>query len=155
MDMEKKFLILKLNDQNFAVELRFAREIIPYTKPTGLPQAPYFLEGLIHLRRFFLPLIDTKSLLGLPNSNDIKKKKIVIVSIQKKIIGLKVDDVEDIIRVDEKQILPTPSLVSNLQHNYFSCGFYLNNNVTMILDLEKLFLEHLVSIKKAIEGGTV
>jgi len=144
--MERKFLLLKLNEQTFAVDLKYAREIIPYSQPTKLPQAPYFFDGLIHLRGFFLPLINTKRLLGLDDSIEkaFKKIKILIIAVKKKIIGIKTDDIEDILRVEEDKILPAPSLVSNLQHNYFSGGFYLNGRVIMILDVERLFVEHVL-----------
>jgi len=144
--MERKFLLLKLNEQTFAVDLKYAREIIPYSQPTKLPQAPYFFDGLIHLRGFFLPLINTKRLLGLEDSIEkaFKTIKILIIAVKKKIIGIKTDDIEDILRVEEDKILPAPSLVSNLQHNYFSGGFYLNGKVIMILDVERLFVEHVL-----------
>jgi len=144
--MERKFLLLKLNEQTFAVDLKYAREIIPYSQPTKLPQAPYFFDGLIHLRGFFLPLINTKRLLGLEDSIEkaFKTIKILIIAVKKKIIGIKTDDIEDILRVEEDKILPAPSLVSNLQHNYFSGGFYLNGRVIMILDVERLFVEHVL-----------
>jgi len=144
--MERKFLLLKLNEQTFAVDLKYAREIIPYSQPTKLPQAPYFFDGLIHLRGFFLPLINTKRLLGLEDGIEkaFKKIKILIIAVKKKIIGIKTDDIEDILRVEEDKILPAPSLISNLQHNYFSGGFYLNGRVIMILDVERLFVEHVL-----------
>lgn len=148
--MGKKLLILKLSDQNFAIDLKFAREIIRYTQPTKLPQAPDFFEGVMHLRGFFLPLINTKHLLGIDdNYNKVQKKnkKILIVSVLKKIVGLITDDVEDILRLDESDILPAPSLISNLKHSYFSGGFYLNEKVTMILDMERLFTDQILPNK--------
>lgn len=156
--MEKKFLILKLGEQNFAVELKFAREIIRYSQPTSLPRAPYFFEGVIHLRGFFLPLIDTRKLLGIENNNELnvkKGKKILIVSVLKKIVGLKTDDIEDIMRIDETNILPAPSLISNLNHNYFSGGFYLNERVIMILDIERLFRDHVLPHKVSVKETTL
>ncbi len=155
--MEKKFLLLKLNEQLFAVELKYAREIIPYSQPTKLPQAPYFFDGLIHLRGFFLPLIDTRRLLGMENEiqKEQKKNKILIVAVKKKIVGLKSDDIEDILRIDEDKILPTPGLVSNIQHNYFSGGFYLDGKVIMILDIERLFIEHVLPHHKRLKEGII
>ncbi|GAB4438339.1 MAG: hypothetical protein OHK0040_09810 [bacterium] len=152
--MERKFLILKLGEQSFAIELKFAREIIRYSQPTSLPRAPYFFEGVIHLRGFFMPLIDTKRLLGIEHNNNLddkKSKKILIVSVLKKIVGLKTDDIEDILRLDETNILPAPSLVSTLNHNYFSGGFYLNDRVIMILDMERLFRDHVLPHKVSVK----
>ncbi len=153
--MEKKFLIIRLNEQKFAIDLRFAREIIPYSLPTKIPNAPDFFEGVIHLRGFFLPLINTKRLLGIENKNDDseKKRKVLILSVFKKIVGLMTSDVEDILKVDEKQILPSPGLVSNLKHNYFSGGFYIKEEVIMIIDIERLFTEHILPNKVLMKGA--
>lgn len=144
--MEKKFLIFRLNQQRFAIDLKFAKEIIPYTQPTPLPQAPDFFEGLIHLRGFFLPLINTKCLLGIENDkqNISKRKKVVVVSILKKIVGINTDEVEDILRVDENKILSAPSLVKNIDKGYFSGGFYLKDEILLIIDFEKIFVEQIL-----------
>lgn len=143
--MEKKFLIFRLYDELFAVELKHSREIVPYSPPTAVPAMPSFFEGLVHLRGFFLPVVDTKKLLNVsPGEGKKQKNKIIVISVLKKIVGLKIDDVEDIVPVEESRILPAPNLISNLKANFFTGGFYLKEKVILIIDLEKLFTESIL-----------
>jgi purine-binding chemotaxis protein CheW len=153
--MAKKFLVFKLYDELFAIEMKHSREIVPYSSPAPVPSMPPFFEGLVHLRGFFLPVVDTKKLLNvLPKEGKKQKNKIIIISILKKIVGLKIDDVEDIVSVEESRILPAPNLISNLRANFFSGGFYLNEKVILVIDLEKLFTDSIMPYKTGFKEKT-
>ncbi len=136
-----KFLTINLNGEFFALRLKDIREVLPYTKPSPVPNMPLYITGLIHLRGFFLPIIDIKKILLLPEENADKKKKIIVLSFLKRVVGISVDDAEDIISVEEKDIIPTPNLITNMNSNFFSGGFYLNNKIVLILDLKKIFTD--------------
>lgn len=145
----KKFLTIKLNEDFFALKLKEIREVLPYTTPSTVPNMPNYIIGLIHLRGFFLPVIDMKKILFLPEKMESRKKKIVVVSFLKRVVGISIDDAEDIINIEDNQIIPTPNLITHINSNYFSGGFYLNDRVILILDLKKIFSE--INIIKEID----
>lgn len=134
-----KFLTIKLNEEFFALPLKDIREVLPYSKPSPVPNMPPYIKGLIHLRGFFLPIIDMKKILFLAEEKESKKKKIVIVSFLKRVVGICIDDAEDIITIEDTEIIPTPNLITHINSNYFSGGFYLNDKVILIFDLKKIF----------------
>ncbi|MCX7991103.1 MAG: chemotaxis protein CheW [Proteobacteria bacterium] len=136
-----KFLTIRLNEEFFALKLKEIREVLPYSSPSPVPNMPAYISGLIHLRGFFLPVIDMKKILFLPEENKKRKKKIVVVSFLKRVVGISIDDAEDIITVEDNQIIPPPNLISNINSNYFSGGFYLYDKVILILDLKKIFTD--------------
>lgn len=136
-----KFLTIKLNEDFFALQLNEIREVLPYSMPSTVPNMPNYIIGLIHLRGFFLPIIDMKKVLLMPEKIEKKKKKIVVVSFLKRVVGICVDDAEDIINIEENEIIPTPNLITHINSNFFSGGFYLNDRVILILDLIKIFSE--------------
>lgn len=139
--MEKKFLVFKIGFESFAVELKVAREIIPYSLPKQVPSMPAFFTGVIHLRGFFLPIIDLKKFLQIETKDQgvNEKKKIIILAWQKKIFGIVIDEIEDIYTVEEEKILPPPQLITDMEKHFFKGGFLYNDNITFILNLEGLF----------------
>lgn len=135
-----KFLTIKLNEEFFAISLTDIREVLPYTKPSPVPNMPVYIQGVIHLRGFLLPIIDLKKILFL-EEREYKKKKIVVISFQKRVVGICIDDAEDIITVENKDIIPTPNLITSINTNFFSGGFYLNEKIILIFDLKRIFSE--------------
>ncbi len=134
----EKYLTIKLNEEYFALNIKDIREIIPYSVPSPVPNMPSYISGLIHLRGFFLPVIDLKKIFGIPEKKGLKKK-IVVMSFLKRVIGIDVDDAEDIITVKKEDIIPTPNLITHINSNFFLGGFYLNEKIILIVDQKKVF----------------
>lgn len=68
----------KLDQENFALETKYIKEVYPLKDYTFLPCAPPFMYGLINVRRRILPIIDLKVLFSLPNDVNIKKELLII-----------------------------------------------------------------------------
>jgi purine-binding chemotaxis protein CheW len=147
--MEKKYVIFKLNEDSFSIELTIAREIINVTSIKPVPSMPDFIAGVVHLRGFMLPLIDLKKIIGLPEGEYKKqKKKVIIVSCQKKIFGILIDEIEDIVSIDDEKLIATPALITSMEKNFFKGGFCLNENIILIIDLELILKQHIKHIPK-------
>ncbi len=136
----EKYLTIKLNEEYFALSLKDIREIIPYSVPSPVPNMPPYIAGLIHLRGFFLPLVDLKKIFGIQERQGVKKK-IVVISFFKRVIGMDVDEAEDIISVEKNEIIPTPNLITSINSNFFLGGFYLNGKIILIIDLKRVFTD--------------
>jgi len=150
--METKYIVFKLNEELFSIELKIAREIINVTSIKPVPSMPEFICGVIHLRGFLLPIIDIKKLMGLHQEKEQKqKKKVIVVSWQKKVFGILIDDIEDIITVEEEKLIPTPALITSMDRNFFKGGFYLNENIILIIDLELILKKHIKNVPKELK----
>ncbi|MCX7770946.1 MAG: chemotaxis protein CheW [Proteobacteria bacterium] len=145
--MEKKFIIFTLNEDFFAIDLKMAREIIPCNDIKPIPSMPDFIAGVVHLRGFLLPLIDIKKILQI-SPDKSKKKKVIIIAWQKKIFGLLIDEIEDIITIDEKQIISPPAILTSMDRNFLQGGIKINDKIIFILDFDFLLANH---IKKQIK----
>ncbi len=140
--MERKFIIFRLQNNFYSLELKIAREIILAKNIKQLPSMPDFFAGVIHLRGFLLPLIDIKKVLQIPGE-DKDKRKVIIIAFQKKIFGMLVDDIEDILTIDDENIIPAPALLTSMDKNFLKGGFKMEDKIIFILDLEYLFSKYL------------
>ena len=57
-----------LAEETFGVEITKVREIILMCEITRVPQTPHYVKGLINLRSTVIPVIDLRTLFGLPDA---------------------------------------------------------------------------------------
>ena len=57
--------LVKLAGSRFAVEVRYAREVVVFDEYTVVPLAPSHLLGVVNLRGSIMPLVDIRPFLGL------------------------------------------------------------------------------------------
>ena len=93
----------KVGDQEFTVPIVVVQEVIRHVTPTQLPAAPYFLAGIINLRGRVTPLVRLRTLLGVGGA-DADSRFIVVVRRKGLQLGLMIDTVKTMYRVEQKGI---------------------------------------------------
>lgn len=93
----------KVGGQEFTVPIVVVQEVIRHVTPTQLPAAPYFLAGIINLRGRVTPLVRLRTLLGVGGA-DADSRFIVVVRRKGLQLGLMIDTVKTMYRVDQKGI---------------------------------------------------
>lgn len=93
-------------------------------KVTPVPKAPPYLEGVIHLRGVVVPVIDLRKRLGVVSIEDGPQNRLVVCWVGRRLVGLIVDRVADVIRLARLKLLPTPDLWLEGGNRYFLgvCG---------------------------------
>ena len=98
----------QIKGEEFALDIADVQEIIKYTEITAVPEAPKFVDGVINLRGVVIPIVSLPQRLGF--TKDITdKSKILICKIKDEMIGLFVDDVNEIMFIDNKDISKSSS----------------------------------------------
>lgn len=97
----------QLGKEHYALDIQIAREIVEMMPITPLPRAPRYLAGIINLRGEITNIIDLRDLLGLPESEGIENRKIVVLMPDVaggSNVGIIVDDVHSVISVRDEQM---------------------------------------------------
>ena len=135
-----EFLSFRVHGQDYAVNVNFVREIRSWTKPTPLPHAPAFVQGVINLRGSVLSILNLGVRLGLdpvdPAQSD--RSVVIFVEIGDETIGLKVDAVSDILAFTHEQLSPPPSTSAQEHRALIKSLAILDDSIIRILDLERL-----------------
>jgi purine-binding chemotaxis protein CheW len=138
--------------EEFAVDIMKVQEIIKMPNITRVPNSPEFLEGIITLRGVVIPVIDFKKRFGVPDIGESKEseKRIVVVDISGKTIGLTVDKVTQVVKLDASQISQPPELLRADKMGHISGIGQTPDSMLIILETEALVSEeYLVGYKKA------
>jgi len=135
-----QYVVFSLKDQKFGINVLESREIITIEEGlTNIPDSPSFVKGVINLRKEIIPIIDTEKKFGLNSDVDFADKKVIIVSIQENLVGLLVDEVIEILRVEKELISDAPEIVKNIKQKYISGIAKLEDRLLVLLDTKKLF----------------
>jgi purine-binding chemotaxis protein CheW len=125
-----------LEGQNYAVDIMKIRQIIRPTKIRPLPQAPEFLEGVISLRGAVIPVMDLRKRFGM-KIDPAREPRVIIVSVERQVVGVVVDEVSEVIPISEEQVQPPPKL-SGIPSKFLTGACQYNDDILLILNLDEL-----------------
>ncbi|MFW5998150.1 MAG: chemotaxis protein CheW [Bacillota bacterium] len=148
----EQYVIFLLNDKEFGVNIHQTREILSSSDLTFIPNAPNYVSGVINLRGEIVPVVNLKNRLQLEETDqDIDEEKIIIVAADDTLVGMKVDNVEEIIRLEEDNIEKPPKISQKFDKDYVSGVGKLNDKLLILLDLNKILTQKEIKKLEEIE----
>ncbi|HON56384.1 MAG TPA: chemotaxis protein CheW [bacterium] len=108
-------MAFNINNQKFAIDIDNVLEAIETADITHIIHTPEYIAGVINLRGNIIAIIDLQELLMLPpieKNNYALLNKIIIVKEEKKIFGLLVDEIIDIIEKEDSALISLPVSVT-------------------------------------------
>ena len=134
-----EFMTFELGKMKYAIELPKIREILTYPDIiTHLPNTAEWVKGLINLRGEVVPILDirVKFNTGEP-IYDESTAVIAVITEDKRMIGIIVDKVDDVQRLDTSALAPVSDMGSAIPSRYLKGFVRLDNNqMLVIMDIE-------------------
>lgn len=129
-----QIVVFKLGEEHFAVETERVQSINDMMTITEVPKAPKYIKGLINLRGNIKSLVDIHLLLNM-QSNDEQNNIIILKVKEEEEIGITVDEVEEVLDIEEKNIQKT----DNKQDKQYVKGIVnQNGKLLTIIDIDNL-----------------
>lgn len=129
----------RLGSGEYAIDIMQAKEIIKMEKITLIPNAPYFVEGVINLRGNIIPIIDLKKRFNLEESEGDKNTGIIIAKIEDVDMGIMIDSISKVVSMANSDIQPPPSMLQGIGQRYIKGVGKMEDKLLVVLDLDKLF----------------
>jgi purine-binding chemotaxis protein CheW len=127
-----------LGESLFAIDIMRIKEIILPQKLSALPRETPLLEGVINLRGAVIPVMDLRKRFGMPKAEERGAGKLLIVSLQRQMLALEVDDVLEVITVPAGGIMPPPDVDEGDGMEYVLGICLSGEQMFMILDIDAL-----------------
>ncbi len=123
--------------QDFAINIFEAERILEFKAPSPLPKAPVFLEGVLAYGDGVVPVIDLRKRLSVAAALH-PETRIMILAWDDERVGVVVDAVSEVLRVEADAIKPPPALVRGLAAEYITGLVALGEHTVIMLAARKL-----------------
>lgn len=139
--MQEQLVTFLLADQIYGLEINSVREIIRLQPVTSLPAAPQFVAGLISLRNKVIPVIDLRRRFGLAAGEKNSNSRIIIMEIDQALVGVKVDAVLEVLRLEQDRIEDAPSIDEGANRAFLRGLGRWQDKLILLLDGNRLLQE--------------
>lgn len=130
----------QVGQEEFALDILCVQEINRMVDVARVPKAPHYVEGIINLRGRIVPVLDLRRRFGLPSVYRSDQSRIVVVTVQGRMVGLIVDSVAEVVRIPRHAIEPPPSLGSTPGAEFTRGVGRIDGRLLILLDLPRLLL---------------
>ncbi len=133
----REFLTFNLGNEEYAIDILKVQEIRGYEAVTRIANTPAFIKGVINLRGVIVPIVDMriKFDLGEPVYNEFTVA--IILNIGKRVIGIVVDTVSDVVLLAEDEIHPAPEF-GTFDTQFLMGLSTVNERMLILIDIERL-----------------
>lgn len=145
-----------LGEELYGVDIMDVKEIVRLRNVRAIPNAPYYVEGIIHLRSEIIPIIDLHKRFNIKSSaraEDIEMEGgFIILDIEGSKIGIIIDKVERVVTVKEEDVKEPPQMLSGIGNEYIEGVIREDEGYLIMLNTRKLFnakeLQRIIDIQR-------
>ncbi len=151
----EKYLIFKIDEEYYGIEILKIKEIIGIMPITRLPGEKGEIEGIINLRGQIIPVIDLRKKFGFPEREYDDRTCIIILEYfynkEKILYGVIVDRVIEVMKISSQSIEKEIKLGKEIDTMLIGGIATVNKMVITILNVENIITGK--ELKEIKEGG--
>lgn len=133
-----EFLTFTLGHEEYGIDILKVQEIRGYETPTRIANSPTFIKGVINLRGVIVPIVDLRIKFNLGEPTYDQFTVVIILNIGKRVVGIVVDGVSDVIQLNSSNLRPAPEFGSTLDTRYILGLGTIEDRMIIVVDIEQL-----------------
>jgi purine-binding chemotaxis protein CheW len=150
-----EYLTFILGNEEYGIEILKVQEIRSYETVTKIANTPDFIKGVINLRGSIVPIIDLRMRFNLSEAVYNEFTVVIILNFNKRVTGIVVDGVSDVLDLTNAQISPVPELVSSIDTKYLLGLGSIDERMLILIDIERLMTSQEMALVEAVSDKAV
>jgi purine-binding chemotaxis protein CheW len=138
---ETQLVTFGLGTEEFGVDIMRVQEIIRIPPVTRVPKAPSYVEGVINLRGNVIPVVSLRNRFGMERVEETDLSRIIVLQVQNKVFGIRVDAVTEVLRMDLNSIEPPPPVALGMDSHFIRGVGKIGERLLILLDLDHIIGE--------------
>jgi purine-binding chemotaxis protein CheW len=134
----REFLTFRLGAEEYGIEILKVREIRSWENPTAIANTPEFIKGVINLRGTIVPIVDLRLKFNLSEVKYDLFTVVIILSVAKRVVGIVVDAVSDVITLAPQQMSEAPEFGAALDTRFITGLGTVGDRMLILADIERL-----------------
>lgn len=140
-------LEFSLGKENYAIETKYLKEIMPASHITDLPCTPKYIFGVVNIRGKIVTVIDLKSILNLDYVGFNDFASIIVVEHKESLVGVIADEIMGINDIDVETIQHSKPDVIKIKDAFFAG---ITNETLILLNIEKILSEKSILVDESV-----
>jgi purine-binding chemotaxis protein CheW len=137
-ESQHEFLTFVLGDENYALDIMTVKEIRGYEDVTKIANAPDYIKGVLNLRGDIVPIIDLRIKFNVGAATYDEFTIVIMLMIGDRVVGIVVDEVSDVIKVNDDEIRPPPEFGVAFDSAYLHGLTTINEQMIILVNIQKL-----------------
>lgn len=140
----KQFIVVKLGNEQYGIDIRYVDNIIRMQKITRVPKAQEYFNGVINLRGEIIPVMSLRMKFGLEKDVMGGKTRMLILKLeaqQAAKVGIIVDEVKEVVTLDLGSIEKTSHDAVDEKAAYLAGIGKHNNNLISLLNIACVIID--------------
>ncbi|MDP2680047.1 MAG: chemotaxis protein CheW [Rhodoferax sp.] len=133
-----EFLSFTLGHEEYGIDIQKVQELRGYDTVTRIANAPAHIKGVVNLRGIIVPIIDMRIKFNLGEPSYDQFTVVIILNMDKRVMGLVVDSVSDVITLTPDQVRPPPEMGALLDTAYLIGLGTVAQRMLILVDINKL-----------------
>jgi len=145
MSSVSQYVVFKLNNESYGLLIEYVETIEKLIEITRVPNAPYYISGVINLRGDVIPVVNLRKRFQLENTDICDENRIIVLSFDEMSVGILVDSCSEVVTLDSSQIDKAYDLVSSFEDDYIQGIGKFNERMIIVVDIPKLIVSNINS----------
>ena len=139
-DAGSEFLVFTLGEEEYGIDILKVQEIRGYDAAvvTRIANVPTFIKGVTNLRGIIVPIVDLRIKFNLGKVEYNEQTVVIILNLDRRVVGIVVDGVSDVLMLNAGQIRPAPEFGSTLSTEYLTGLGTVDERMLILVDIERL-----------------
>ncbi|MCQ2573183.1 MAG: chemotaxis protein CheW [Treponema sp.] len=142
-DVQFQLVTFKLGEELYGVDIMDVKEIVKLQEVRLIPNAPFYVEGIINLRGEIIPIIDLHKRFRIQATqvaeDDLQDAGFIILNIENNKIGIIIDKIARVVTVKGEEVREPPQMVSGIGTEYIEGVVRQDSGYLIMLNSRKLF----------------
>src|SRR5512143_597104 len=134
----RELLTFTLGSEEYGIDILKVQEIRGYDAVTTIANSPEFIKGVINLRGIIVPIVDMRIKFHLGKVDYNQFTVVIILNIAKRVVGIVVDGVSDVITLTPEQLKPSPEFSTAMDTQYITGLGTVDERMIIVVDIERL-----------------
>ncbi|OZI74656.1 chemotaxis protein CheW [Bordetella genomosp. 12] len=151
-DTGSEFLVFTLGSEEYGIDILKVQEIRGYDAGavTRIANVPPFIKGVTNLRGIIVPIVDLRIKFNLGSVEYNEQTVVIILNLDRRVVGIVVDGVSDVLMLSTAQIRPAPEFGATLSTEYLTGLGTLDDRMLILVDIERLMTsDEMALVEKA------
>lgn len=146
---EEQLVTFSNGTEEFGVDIMKVQEIIRIPPITRVPKAPEYIEGVINLRGNIIPVVNLRVRFGMMAGEETDLSRIIVLQVNSKVFGIRVDGVAEVLRLDNDAIEPPPPVALGMDSSFIRGIGKVGERMLILLNLDQLMSGELGYVQTA------